>query len=162
LDERPRAVAAGRAATRYTVAVATRRRARERQASGGSPRRRPPEARAAHAFVPWLIGVLAAVALAYLPSFEVPYLFDDHGALEGNPYLERPAGLGWLGHVPENSALIARLFLSWTFGVNALLLGHGPGSYHVGNLLVHLANVSPSRSRVSGACIRSTSRPSRT
>jgi Flp pilus assembly protein TadD len=141
LDERPRAVAAGRAATRYTVAVATRRRARERKASGASPRRRPPEARAAHAFVPWLVGALAAVALAYAPSFEVPYLFDDHGALEGNPYLERPAELGWLGHVPENSALIARLFLSWTYGVNALLLGHGPGSYHVGNLLVHLANV---------------------
>ena len=128
-----------RPATR--VAVAT---TRKRRASGVSPRR-PTGARASHtaapAFVPWLVGALAAVAFVYAPSFEVPYLFDDHGALEGNPYLERPAGLGWLGHVPENSALIARLFLSWTFGVNALLLGHGPGSYHVGNLLVHLTNV---------------------
>ena len=86
--------------------------------------------------------MLAVVALAYAPSLRVPYLFDDHSALEENPYLGHPSAFGWLAHVPENSALIARPFLGWTFGVDALLFGGGVTGSHVVNLLIHLANVA--------------------
>jgi tetratricopeptide (TPR) repeat protein len=85
--------------------------------------------------------LLFAVALAYLPSLDVGYLFDDHDALELNPYLRDAASFRWLFLVPENSALIARPFLSWTFGAGALLFGHDAAIHHFFNLIVHLANV---------------------
>jgi tetratricopeptide (TPR) repeat protein len=88
-----------------------------------------------------LIAILVSVTVAYWPSLTIPYLFDDHTALEDNPYLQDPGSLGWVLRVPENSTLIARPFLSWTFGLNALLFGHDSSGYHVVNLLIHLANV---------------------
>jgi Flp pilus assembly protein TadD len=93
-------------------------------------------------FTAALLLILAAVAVAYAPSLWVPYLFDDHSALEENPFLQHPWTFQWISRVPENSALIARPFLSWTFGVSALLFGHGVAADHGINLLVHLANVS--------------------
>lgn len=86
--------------------------------------------------------VLLLVGLAYLSSFRVPYLFDDHEAVADNPALRRPASFEWLYRAPKGSSLTARPVASWSFGLNALLFGHTPASYHAGNLAIHLANVT--------------------
>lgn len=88
-----------------------------------------------------VLAVLAAVAVAYWPSMEIPYLFDDHRAIERNPYLQQPQSFQWLYRVPVNSTLIGRPMLSSSFGLNALLFGHRPASYHAINLVIHLANL---------------------
>ena len=88
-----------------------------------------------------LIGVIACVAVAYWPSFAVGYLFDDHDAIERNPYLAHAGTWEWAFRVPENSTLIGRVVLSWSFGLNSLIFGHDPAVYHVFNLLIHLVNV---------------------
>jgi tetratricopeptide (TPR) repeat protein len=79
--------------------------------------------------------------VAYGPSFAIPYLFDDHSTIEQNAYLAHADTWEWLTRVPENSTLIGRIVLSWSFGLNALLFGHDPTVYHFLNLLIHLANV---------------------
>jgi hypothetical protein len=90
----------------------------------------------------WLAVALLAAVAAYLSSFKVPYLYDDHDAVENNPGLETPWSFRWLYEVPENSTLMARPALSWSFGINSMLLGHSPVSYHAVNLAIHLVNVA--------------------
>src|SRR5258706_8011324 len=100
--------------------MAKRKKARRRRIQ--PPRRAHPHWPSTALFV----GVIACVVVAYWPSFAVPYLFDDHDSIERNPYLANPGTWEWLFRVPENSTLIGRQVLSWSFGLNSLIFGHDP------------------------------------
>jgi hypothetical protein len=78
--------------------------------------------------------VSAAAFVAYIPSFSVPFQFDDYARLienvqmhEGNVW----KGIGWLGGG-------ARLIPSSTMVLNYNLHGDDTFGYHVVNFLVHL------------------------
>ena len=78
-------------------------------------------------------GVCAAATLAYLPSFWVPFQFDDYARLGDNYSLQHGGlveALLWLG----NSRVVPAL----TFILNYQLSGFEPLSYHVVNFAVHL------------------------
>ncbi|MGH7789881.1 MAG: hypothetical protein ACRERC_23640, partial [Candidatus Binatia bacterium] len=85
--------------------------------------------RAATAF----LAICAAAAIAYAPSFAVPFQFDDEARLVR--HLARQEGglwdvLRWLGD--------SRLAPSLTFVLNYRLGGLAPVGYHLGNFAVHL------------------------
>jgi hypothetical protein len=90
-----------------------------------------------------LVLIVALTLLAYWPSLSgASYLFDDHSAIKDNPALRDAGSFRWIYELPPYSTLAGRPFLSWTFGVNALLGGHHPRAYFAGNLLIHLFSVS--------------------
>jgi hypothetical protein len=76
---------------------------------------------------------VAALALvAYLPSFSVPFQFDDYGAIVENANERREAGmegLNWVGSRPLSAA---------TFELNFRFGGDDPFGYHVVNVIVHV------------------------
>jgi hypothetical protein len=94
-------------------------------------RRRRPQPAAA-SFAPFAI-VAALTIVAYLPSFRVPFQFDDWARITGTPGSELGDWLhanGWLG--------TARVLPAVTIALNYAIAGQDTSSYHVVNLLVHL------------------------
>lgn len=77
--------------------------------------------------------VTIAAALAYAPSFSVPFQYDDYARIGGNRALRDGHlldALIWFG----NSRVVPSLTLVW----NYQLSGADPRSYHAVNFLVHL------------------------
>ncbi len=87
-----------------------------------------------------VVGALLLALVAHWPALGRVYLFDDQDAIAENPALAAPESFRWLHRMPPNSTFTARPVLSWSFGLNALILGHRPSSDHMGNLLIHLGN----------------------
>ena len=84
--------------------------------------------------------VLAAGALAaYHNSFAVPFVFDDELAIVANPSLRNL----WASLVPPPDLtglpISGRPLVNFSFGVSYAMSGDAVWSYHVVNLLVHLA-----------------------
>lgn len=78
--------------------------------------------------------VSGAALVAYIPSFSVPFQFDDYGRLIENVQMHQGhvwKGIGWLGGG-------ARLIPSTTMVLNYSLNGQNTFGYHVVNFLVHL------------------------
>lgn len=78
--------------------------------------------------------VAGAAFIAYIPSFSVPFQFDDYARLHENIQMHRGnfwKGIGWLGGG-------ARLIPSATMLLNFNLNGEETFGYHVVNFLVHL------------------------
>lgn len=78
-------------------------------------------------------GVCAAAAIAYAPSFAVPFQFDDYARLGGNGALASGRlldAVNWLG--------TARLIPSLTVVLNYRVGGYDPIGYHVVNFALHL------------------------
>ena len=110
------------------MGLAERPDARERVVSEGSASGRPPRAWLAFAVIS------LAAAIAYAPSFAVPFQFDDEARLlhndamqEGGPLWD---ALRWLGN--------SRVVPSMTFVLNYQLGGLEPIGYHIVNFAVHL------------------------
>jgi len=83
----------------------------------------------------WLAFALIslAAAIAYAPSFAVPFQFDDEARLLHNVAMQEGGvwgALWWLGN--------SRIVPSLTFLVNYRLGGLQPIGYHIGNFAVHL------------------------
>lgn len=79
--------------------------------------------------------LLAATALAYLPSLDGEFVLDDFTVIS-DPLVVAPLdhGLGeWLAS--------PRPILAATFALNHATVGLDSRSWHLGNLLVHLAAV---------------------
>lgn len=90
-----------------------------------------------------VLAALSAVAIAYLPSFRIPFLFDDFFAIVENPTLAggpfstaawRPPG-GEAGTTVQGRPL-----LNASFAASHALGGLDPFGYHALNLAIHLAN----------------------
>ncbi|MGH9672783.1 MAG: tetratricopeptide repeat protein [Bryobacteraceae bacterium] len=102
-------------------------------------RRRPAKERPAKTagWGPWAWGgvLLFAVAafLVYSPALNGPFLFDDLYLPYSMPGMERQPLVEWLR--------LMRPMLSFSFWLNFKLSGPEPLSYHVVNVLLHLANV---------------------
>lgn len=83
----------------------------------------------------WLAFALIAIAaaIAYAPSFAVPFQFDDEARLQHNISMQKGVlvdALRWLGD--------SRVVPSLTFVLNYRLCGLDPTGYHVVNFAVHL------------------------
>jgi hypothetical protein len=83
----------------------------------------------------WLARALIAIAaaIAYAPSFAVPFQFDDQARLLHNVAMQQGVvwdALLWLGN--------SRVVPSLTFLANYWLGGYAPAGYHVVNFAVHL------------------------
>lgn len=84
----------------------------------------------------WLLGPLAVVALGaalYANSFAIPFLFDDHFEIVGNPAVVEPAPLAsYLGR--------SRGLTLYTFALDARRGGMDPRGFHAVNVAIHLIN----------------------
>jgi len=86
--------------------------------------------------VPWVWGgaLLAAIAafLVYSPALSGPFVFDDLYLPYSLPGMESQPLKAWVG--------LMRPMLAFSFWLNFQLSGREPFSYHVINVLLHLAN----------------------
>lgn len=82
---------------------------------------------------PWLI--LLAVVAAYWRSLAAPLLFDDAGAVVGNPSIRQ---LATALHPPtDGSTTTGRPLLNLAYALNFSLTGESLAGWHAGNLLLH-------------------------
>jgi protein O-mannosyl-transferase len=83
--------------------------------------------------------VVAAVLAAYANSFRGVFVFDDLPAILENSTIRRGTDLGKLLRPPELSTVAGRPVLNLTFALNQALSPDEVWSYHVFNLIIHLA-----------------------
>lgn len=84
----------------------------------------------------WLLMLGVLLAVAYHNSYKVPFLLDDQIAIVENPTL---GSLTSSLFPPTNSGstVSGRPLLNLSLAINRIIGGDSPGSYHVGNLLIH-------------------------
>jgi tetratricopeptide (TPR) repeat protein len=83
--------------------------------------------------------IVAAGAVAYAPSFAVPFVYDDLPILVDRPAI-RMSRLGWTAVVKALELFPASRWLAHvSFALNRLLGGLDPAGYHAVNLAFHLA-----------------------
>jgi tetratricopeptide (TPR) repeat protein len=84
--------------------------------------------------------VAAAALLAYHNSFNVPFVFDDEMAIVANPSLHHL----WTACFPPPDLtglpISGRPVVNFSFGLSYAISGSAVWSYHVFNLLVHIAS----------------------
>ncbi len=83
-----------------------------------------------------LIG--GAALLAYHNSFRVPFIFDDDSSIKDNPTLQS-LWRAWWPPMGNGLTVSGRPLLNFTLAVNYAISGTEVGSYHVVNLLIHIA-----------------------
>ena len=91
----------------------------------------------------WLPRILLVVlaSAAYCTHFDSPFIFDDHTVINDNPHMRSLwppiEAMRWL---PKSTAS-GRPLVAYSLAINFAISGYDVWSYHVFNLLVHLANV---------------------
>ena len=89
---------------------------------------------------PWALLVLvAAVVLAYANSLSAPFLFDDAGAVLGNPTIRDLTSFAVLNPPADGSTTTARPLVNLSFALNYALGGEAVWGYHALNLAIHAA-----------------------
>jgi tetratricopeptide (TPR) repeat protein len=91
----------------------------------------------AHALHLLLLATFALVA--YLPSFDVPFLFDDLPNIVHNPTVHALA-TDDLARVLDSKVSASRPVALLTFALNHLVGGLDPVGYHAVNLVLHIVN----------------------
>ena len=89
-------------------------------------------------WIPFIL-MVAAVA-AYANSFRVPFLYDDANAIVTNPHVRRLWPIWYAASAPPQSTVAGRPVVSLTLALNYAVSGLNVWSYHIFNLLLHLAN----------------------
>jgi len=93
----------------------------------------------------WPVSLAAVVlilvtVLVYANSWTVPFVFDDHAAIQLNPSIRQLTDLAAVFSPPgEGFTVDGRPLLNFSLALNYAMSGTAPGSYHVLNLLIHLA-----------------------
>jgi Flp pilus assembly protein TadD len=82
--------------------------------------------------------LIVGAAAAYVNSFAVPFVFDDHGSLLENPYIRHLWPLSSALSAPVQSAVAGRPVVSLSLAINYALSGLSPAGYRGWNLAVHL------------------------
>ena len=80
--------------------------------------------------------IAVAIALAYSNSYYTSLIFDDIAAIVDNPGVRQL----WPIRIPDQSSLAGRPVVALTFAVNYAISGLNPWSYHVFNVVIHIAN----------------------
>lgn len=90
------------------------------------------------AAIPWALlaagGVAAAVA--YAPSLDAGFLFDDEAGIVGNPAVHGLAA--WAEALPSKEAIAGRPLTELTFAIDAERAGLRPAAFHETSLALHL------------------------
>ncbi len=89
---------------------------------------------------PLFATLIIAVAgiLAYGNALTTPFVFDDEPSILGNPSLHGFIS-AWSPPVNGGITVAGRPLLNLSFAINSAISGTNPWSYHVLNLLIHLA-----------------------
>jgi Flp pilus assembly protein TadD len=89
---------------------------------------------------PWLGAAFIVLlgSLAYLNTFQVPFIYDDHNSITDNPNIQSLWPLSEAVSAPPQSTVAGRPVVSLTLAVNHAISGLEPWSYHAVNLLIHL------------------------
>jgi tetratricopeptide (TPR) repeat protein len=83
--------------------------------------------------------IAVAGLIAYGNSFSAPLHFDDIEAIELNPTIRSVSDIGAVLRPPRDTSVAGRPTANFSLAVNYALSGLNPGSYHVVNLLIHVA-----------------------
>ena len=99
--------------------------------------------RADRGWTGYAIGLLVLAGIvAYFNSLEGVFVFDSIYSIRDNPHIRTlwplSEAMSW-PLINGDASVSRRPLLSLSFAVNQYLLGPEPWSYHVGNLLIHLA-----------------------
>jgi tetratricopeptide (TPR) repeat protein len=118
------------------------------RADGGRRKTRSPIARkrtaSSHTARPkvplWSVSLLLVVgaAAAYVNSFALPFVFDDHGSVVDNPYIRHLWPLSSALSGPVQSAVAGRPVVSLSLAINYAWSGLSPAGFRGWNLAVHL------------------------
>lgn len=84
------------------------------------------------------LGLLGSAALAYHNTFTVPFLFDDHPSIAHNLTI-RSLGTAWAPPAEGGLTVSGRPLLNFTLALNYAVSGNAVWSYHLFNLLIHVA-----------------------
>jgi len=76
--------------------------------------------------------------LAYLPSFQSPFIFDDLVNILENPTIQSLRSLSVIFHPPPEAGLVGRPLVNLTLALNYAWSGTDTWSYHVVNFVVHV------------------------
>lgn len=120
---------------RGSIAAAMTEPAAAASAGVGSPLRRAAPAD----WVARLVVVAAFTIVAYLPSLNAPFVFDDLPNILLNERVQ-PDSVAGLTDALDARGARDRPLPMLTFAVNYLQGGHDPLPYHVTNLLIHVLN----------------------
>lgn len=94
-------------------------------------------------FLATLLGLGLAALIPYLGVLRGPFLYDDHLYVTGNPFVLEGGTWGELFRSPyppdQPSLGLYRPLLTASYRLNFLLSGENPVSYHVLNLVAHIA-----------------------
>lgn len=80
-----------------------------------------------------------ATALAYAGTLRVPFLFDDDSSIPDNPSIRQLWPPGAMFDPPPNLTVSGRPLLNVSFALNYAVSGTAVWSYHVANILIHIA-----------------------
>jgi tetratricopeptide (TPR) repeat protein len=83
--------------------------------------------------------LVAAVALVYANSLTAPFLFDDAGAVLGNPTIRDLTSLAVFNPPADGSTTTARPLVNFSYAINHALGGEAVWGYHALNLAIHAA-----------------------
>ena len=97
----------------------------------------PPRPRFAGLLAPLVL--VAAVVLAYANSLSAPFLFDDAGAVLGNPTIRDLTSLAVLSPPADGSTTTARPLVNLSYALNFALGGEAVWGYHALNVAIHAA-----------------------
>lgn len=116
-----------------------KRQATARPAFAGNSAPATGRSREAAFFAVWLIGLIAALAWAYAPGLNAPFLLDDRESIVENPTL-RQLHTAFLPPTGSGVTVSGRPLLNFTLAANYLCSGANPIAFRITNLCIHLAN----------------------
>lgn len=80
--------------------------------------------------------IMLSACLAYSNAYFVPFIYDDLESIAANPHIRHL----WPVVVPPQTALSGRPLVSFSLALNYAVSGLGVWSYHLFNLIIHVAN----------------------
>ena len=88
-----------------------------------------------------ILPILIFVVIAWSGTFGVPFLLDDHASIANNPSILNFGSSDWINPPSTGGETVSsRPVLNGSFALNHALSGMSLRGFHIGNLIIHLAN----------------------